>query len=84
MVECGCWVVVMVCGRPGMFVVVEVMCGRHGGGCCGMKKEAVSPFVTPVTFGSRTHARAHARARARAQIHTIYNFIASIIQFCNV
>ena len=31
MVECGCWVVVVVCGQPGMFVVVEVMCGRHCG-----------------------------------------------------
>ena len=31
MVECGCWAVVVVCGRPGMFVVVEVTCGRRGG-----------------------------------------------------
>ena len=31
MVECGCWAVVVVCGRPGMFVVVEVTCGRCGG-----------------------------------------------------
>ena len=29
-VECGCWAVVMVCGQPGMFVVVEVTCGRRG------------------------------------------------------
>ena len=31
MVDCGCWAVVVVCGRPGMFVVVEVICGQRGG-----------------------------------------------------
>ena len=31
MVKCGCGVLVMVCGWPGMFVVVEVKCGQHGG-----------------------------------------------------
>ena len=31
MVECGCWAVVVVCGWPGMFVVVEVTCGQRGG-----------------------------------------------------
>ena len=62
MVERGCWAVVVVCGRPGMFVVVEVTCGRRGGRWwlrwwCGMKKEAVSPFVTRVILD-------HERARA--------------------
>ena len=31
MVKCDCWAVVVVCGQPGMFVVVEVTCGRRGG-----------------------------------------------------
>ena len=43
----------------------DVVAGGGLGGGCGMKKEAVSPFVTHVTFGSPT------RVRACAQIHTI-------------
>ena len=27
----GCQAVVMVCGQPGMFMVVGVACGQHGG-----------------------------------------------------
>ena len=87
MVECGCWAVVVVCGQPRMFVVVEVTCGRRGGRWLlrWWLWEAVSLFVTRVTFGSRMRARAHERARAQiCTIHTIYNFIALIIQFCSV
>ena len=80
MLECGCWAVVMVCGRLGLFVVVEVMCGRRGGrwwlwdeeGSCVTVCDTCDFWIT------------NARACARAQIHTIYNFIASVIQFCNV
>ena len=50
-------------------------------GGCGMKKEPVSLFVTHVTFGSRTCARARTQI---CTIHTIYNSIASIIEFCSV
>ena len=46
-----------------------------------MKKEAASLFVMHVTFGSRMHTRACAQI---CTVHTIYNFIASIIQFCSV
>ena len=63
----------------------DVVAGGCGGGGGGMKKEDVSLFVTHVTFGSRMRARAHERTRAQiCTIHTIYNFIASIIQFCSV
>ena len=37
--------------------VGDVVAGGGCGGGCGMKKEAVSPFVMCVTFGSRTCAR---------------------------
>ena len=83
MVECGCWAVVVVCGWPGMFVVVEVTCGQRGGRWWLRwwlwDEEGNRVTICDVCdFGSRT------RTRARAQIHTIYNFIASIIQFCSV
>ena len=83
MVECGCWVVVVVCGQPGMFVVVEVTCGRRGGRWwlrwwLWDEEGSHVTVCDACDFGSRTRACAH------TQIHTIYNCIASIIQFCSV
>ena len=68
----------MVCGQPGLVVVVGITRRRCGGrarcGGCGMEKEAMSQFVTCLTLDQRFE-RAHARNHAHAQIVVYINCI---------
>ena len=79
MVEGGCWAVLMVCGWPGMFVVVDVMCGRCGGRWLWDEEGSHVTICDACDFWIM-----NVPCTQICTGHTIYNSIASIIQFCSV